>query len=762
MNNPIIEVKNVFKGYRVTPSDVLVLKDVSLQINKGEFIVIFGPSGSGKSTLLNIVMGLEKPTKGKITFKGVEISTSTEDELAEFRKRNIGIVYQQSYWVKSLNVVENVALPLILRGIEKQTAEASALTLLNSLGMKEWATYHPHELSSGQQQKVSLARALITNPEIIIADEPTGNLDYRSGQLITSYLKKLAESGKTVIMVTHNLDNLDYAERVINIFDGRIADDFELNTSNLDEVKKALITEKAHGSVQDDYGVKKELDVLITEQTKLYEDINRDKGLGRVIKNLKHIITSIFLGVLLVIYKFIDTILGIRLMPSFVQGLRSQISNLFRGIVNSIDQNKESISYFDIFNLSLKTLFSKKNRTVVTIGGIAFGIGFTAFLISIGYGLEQLVISRSAQLEQLKQIEVYPPLGESITINDASIATIKSINQVEKVLPVINAAGKVNYQNSNIDVVVYGVQSDYLRLSDSVLVSGDYFKSNSNTKSDTPVSVPVSMPVVEDPSSSAERKAVVNIAFLNLIGLDSSSAVGKQFKLGYIPVNNLEGSSSSVLFNYDYEVSGVLSTDESPVIYTPIDEIKKAGINNYSQIRIVTSDQSQVFSIRQQLNVLGYRTTSVQDTIAQIEGFFSTARIIFAAVGLVALFVGSLGMFNTLTVSLLERTREVGLLKTMGMKSKEIREVFLSEAIIMGVYGGIVGIIIGIVGGYVVSLIISTISILRGYEGLIITYLPFTTAIGIILVSAFTGIATGFYPSRRATKISALDALRYE
>lgn len=126
------------------------------------------------------------------------------------------------------------------------------------------------------------------------------------------------------------------------------------------------------------------------------------------------------------------------------------------------------------------------------------------------------------------------------------------------------------------------------------------------------------------------------------------------------------------------------------------------------------------------------------------------------------MFVGSLGMFNTLTVSLLERTREVGLLKTMGMKSKEIREVFLSEAIIMGVYGGIVGIIIRVIGGYVISFIISIISVLRGYDGLTITYLPLTTAMGIILLSAFTGIATGFYPARRATKISALDALRYE
>lgn len=762
MSNSIIEIKNVFKGYRVKPTDVLILKDVSLQINSGEFLVIFGPSGSGKSTLLNIIMGLEKPTKGRVLFKGNDISTATEEELAEFRKRNIGIVYQQSYWVKSLNVIENVSLPLTLRGIEKGKAEETAMVILNSLGMKDWATYRPFELSSGQQQKVSLARALITNPDIIIADEPTGNLDYKSGQLITAYLKKLSESGKTVIMVTHNLDNLDYAQRVINIFDGQITDDYALTAQNLEDVKKDLITEKMPEASHEDNRLKEELDVLIDEQTKLFENINRDVSLGSLVRNLKNTLVSILLGTLLVFYKFIDLILSVRFLPGFVKSLRSPLANTFRGIVNVFNNNKGSISYFDIFDLSLKSLFSKRNRTLITIGGISFGIGFTAFLISIGYGLEQLVISRSAELEQLKQIEVYPPLGESIVIDDSSIANIKAINNVEKVLPVINAAGKVNYQDSNIDVVVYGVQSDYLKLSDSTLVAGEYFSSNQNSKLETPVSAPVATQVPGSTATPSERKAVVNIAFLNLVGLDENSAVGREFKIGYIPVNDLAGDVDSNIISYDYEISGVISTNESPVIYTPIDEVKKAGIREYTQVRIVTRDQSQVFAIRQQLNVLGYRTTSIQDTIAQIEGFFSTARVVFAAVGLVALFVGSLGMFNTLTVSLLERTREVGLLKTMGMKSKEIKEVFLSEAIIMGVYGGVAGIFIGIAGGYLLSFIISSISIMRGYESLVITYLPITTALGIILISAFTGIATGFYPSRRATRISALDALRFE
>lgn len=757
MEKVILKVDKVYKGYKVQPENVLILKDVSLQITKGEFVVIFGPSGSGKSTLLNVIMGLERPTKGTVWFNGFDLKDASEDELAEFRKRNIGIVYQQSYWVKSLDVVSNVALPLTLRGIQKEVAINKALEILEYLGMKAWANYVPTELSSGQQQKVSLARALITDPEIIIADEPTGNLDYKSGQLITGYLKDLASKGKTVIMVTHNLDYVNYAERVINIFDGRVADDIQVGKSTVEEIKQSLIKDRTKNTPEEN--LKQDLDVLIDEQANIYESAQeKRRRLTRLFLNLKNTIVSILLGTLLVIFKIIEYFLSLRFWPKFIRNLKNPLEKFCVRIVTILNKNEGGINYYDVFTLSYHNLFSKRNRTLVTIVGVSFGIGFTAFLISIGYGLEQLVISRSAQLEQLKQIDAYPPLGESVKIDDESISNIKDISNVDQVLPVINVAGKVNYQNSNIDVVVYGVQSDYLNQSDFSLVAGEYFESNENAL----ISYPVSAPSLPSQSSS-ERKAVVNVAFLNLIGLTADNAVGKTFGLKYVPINSQGASEESKqTISEQYTISGVISSNQTPILFTPLKEVKKAGIPEYTQVRIVTSNPDFVYLIRQQLNVLGYRTTSVQDTVSQIEGFFSTARIIFAVVGLVALFVGSLGMFNTLTVSLLERTREVGLLKTMGMKSKEVKDLFISEAIIMGVYGGLLGIVIGLMAGLLLSLILSSISVLRGYDPLNVTYLPFSTAVFIVIISALTGIATGFYPSRRATKISALDALRYE
>jgi ABC-type antimicrobial peptide transport system permease subunit len=624
--------------------------------------------------------------------------------------------------------------------------------------MKAWANYNPSELSSGQQQKVSLARALITDPEIIIADEPTGNLDYKSGQLITGYLKDLASKGKTVIMVTHNLDYVNYAERVINIFDGQVADDIQVGSSSVDDIKQSLIKERTKDS--EDEPIKKELDILIDEQSRIYESAkDKKRRISRLFINLKNTIVSILLGTLLVILKIVEYFLSFRFLPKFIKNLKNPLEKFCRMVVNLLNRNEGGINYFDVFTLSYHNLFAKRNRTLVTIIGVSFGIGFTAFLISIGYGLEQLVISRSAQLEQLKQIDAYPPLGESIKIDDESISNIRDINNVDQVLPVINVAGKVNYQNSNIDVVVYGVQSDYLDQSDFTLVAGEYYKSNENYL----VSYPVSAPSTSTTVPSSDRNAVVNLAFLDLIGLSAENAVGKTFGLRYVPINS-QGASEEIkqTVSEDYIVTGIISSNQSPIIYTPIKEVKKSGISDYTQVRIVTSNPDFVNLIRQQLNVLGYRTTSVQDTVSQIEGFFSTARIIFAIVGLVALFVGSLGMFNTLTVSLLERTREVGLLKTMGMKSNEVKDLFISEAIIMGVFGGLFGIVIGLLGGLLLSVILSAISVLRGFEPLNVTYLPFTTAVLIVLISALTGIATGFYPSRRATKISALDALRYE
>lgn len=236
----LIKVENLRKSFRVGEQDIEVLKGLNFEIPYEDFTIVFGPSGCGKSTLLHILLGLEEPSDGSVKYFDIELyGGSVEDQRAHFRKQHIGMVYQQPNWVKSLNVVENVAFPLWLLGRDKGTAEKKAMEQLDRVKMAGWAKYIPTELSSGQQQRVALARSLINNPEIIIADEPTGNLDYKSGQEAMSIFRDInKDSKKTVIMVTHDLEYIKYAKSVLQMLDGQILGYFA--GKEKEEIQKGL------------------------------------------------------------------------------------------------------------------------------------------------------------------------------------------------------------------------------------------------------------------------------------------------------------------------------------------------------------------------------------------------------------------------------------------------------------------------------------------------------------------------------------------
>lgn len=228
----IIEVTGVTKTFTIGAQEIHVLKGVEFAIQTGEFTIILGPSGCGKSTLLHIILGLETPTTGSIVFLGENIYANTdEDYRSNFRKKHIGMIYQQPNWIKSMNVVENVAFPLMLLGMEKNQAVDRSLELLQQVNLADWAKYRPTELSGGQQQRIALARCLANNPEIIIADEPTGNLDYQAGQDVMQLLSDLnTQHGKTVIMVTHDLEYLKFARKAIRMLDGLVTNIYDETT----------------------------------------------------------------------------------------------------------------------------------------------------------------------------------------------------------------------------------------------------------------------------------------------------------------------------------------------------------------------------------------------------------------------------------------------------------------------------------------------------------------------------------------------------
>ena len=220
---PLLALRDVWKRYLMGEVALDVLKGISLEIYEGEFVAIVGPSGSGKSTLMNLLGILDVPTKGKVIIDDKDISTLTESDLAELRGKKVGFVFQQFNLIHSLTALENVVLPTIFQGIPEQVRLERAKKLLARVGLEQRIGHRPNELSGGQQQRVAIARSLINNPSIILADEPTGNLDSASGKQIMELLLQLhIEEKKTIILVTHDQSLVSHAQRVIRIKDGMV------------------------------------------------------------------------------------------------------------------------------------------------------------------------------------------------------------------------------------------------------------------------------------------------------------------------------------------------------------------------------------------------------------------------------------------------------------------------------------------------------------------------------------------------------------
>lgn len=220
---PAIQVKNLYKIFRVGNEKVRALNGVDLTIYKGEFCAIVGTSGSGKSTMLNMLAGLEKPTKGEVIVAGEHLEKMNENQLVKFRREHVGFIFQSFNLLGTMNAIENVALPLTFRGVDKKIREAKAVEMLKLVGLPKHMKHRPNEMSGGQQQRVGVARALVLDPEIIFADEPTGNLDSKTSAEVLGLMRKVVtEKNQTMVMVTHDNHLAGFADRIFHIIDGKI------------------------------------------------------------------------------------------------------------------------------------------------------------------------------------------------------------------------------------------------------------------------------------------------------------------------------------------------------------------------------------------------------------------------------------------------------------------------------------------------------------------------------------------------------------
>ncbi|BCX14059.1 MAG: hypothetical protein KatS3mg085_591 [Candidatus Dojkabacteria bacterium] len=741
LNRPIVSLKNVHKIFKVKSADVHIIKGVSLDIFKGEFVGLVGPSGSGKSTLLNMILGLEEITSGEVELLGQPVKPEFADRVSEIRRRKIGIIYQQPIWIRSLTVLENVAFPLLLEGFNRKVALREATEALATTGMLKWKKYYPQDLSVGQQQRVALARALVNNPDIIFADEPTGNLDIRNSEALVKMLHNLTKENKTVVMITHNLDNLDDVDRIVQLVDGQIVDDIKVSDLNVEQLTDEHLAKIFFENEKKFKRKTEELSIPTTSE-KSKQNINLVRSLKNFFSsNLNFILslTSILMGIFL---SYLFTIL-VQLKLIFKKNDLSfsdeekRLSNknplafLFhpRG---SID----GITYKQLLSISIKNLLGKKLRTSVTVGGISLGIAFTVLLVSLGFGIERLVISNIASLNQIKQIDIYPSVNTQLELTLEDLETLKQVEQIETYYPIISLASKVRYLGSDVDVVGYGVTDEYLQNSDLNVVRGSFFKNSPNS-------------------------IILNKSLLDIIDPNNTLNIGDEVELS---VRSTADLNTDIISDYEkFVVSGIILDTENPIVYLPIENFQKLGISNFTEARISVYSEDDVENVRTLIESKGYATRSVLDTINEIRSIFNTSRIVLGGVGIVGLIIAAFGMFNTLTVSLLERTREVALMKAIGMLPPEVRALFFTESVTMGVMGGVLGLFLSYFAGFLVSLLYSFLSTSEGsFNFTDLTYTPLFFVILILLGSAIIGILTGIYPSKRAEKISSVYALRYE
>lgn len=221
----VITMENINKSYSMGNEPLHVLKDISLTVKKGEYLAILGPSGSGKSTLMNIIGCMDVLDSGSYHLDGVEVENAGEKELTDIRNQKIGFIFQKYHLISTYNVLQNIVMPLLMRGMSLKEAQDASMDIIEMLGLKERINHKPNELSGGQQQRVAIARALVGRPTILLADEPTGALDVNSGKEVLKLFRNLNDMGNTIVMITHDLNVAKHAKRVVRIVDGEIFED---------------------------------------------------------------------------------------------------------------------------------------------------------------------------------------------------------------------------------------------------------------------------------------------------------------------------------------------------------------------------------------------------------------------------------------------------------------------------------------------------------------------------------------------------------
>lgn len=390
---------------------------------------------------------------------------------------------------------------------------------------------------------------------------------------------------------------------------------------------------------------------------------------------------------------------------------------------------------------------TNRSRTILTILGISVGIGTIIFLVSLGYGLQRVILGKITTSDSLLSLDVSTSDTNNLKLDSAALKKIKAIPTVEKISPLFSSSVQMTVDGVSSELMANFADSEYFNLEGTTLKKGAFYTD----------------------SAADKNKIIISSSALKLFNLSEDNCFAKKIKFTlFLPekADTEEAKESKARENIDldgeYLIVGIIDEDNSNYVYMPISIVDKFKIEDYSKIKVKVSNKDSLNSAREAIVGEGYMVSALSDIIEQANQIFKTVQIVLALFGIIALLVSAIGMFNTMTIALLERTQEIGTMKALGATKADIWSMFLGESVIIGFFGGVGGVIIGYAGGELFNYGINLLAKSFGGQQVDLFYTPLWFVFFVIIFSTIVGLLTGVYPSSRAAKLNCLEALRYK
>ena len=647
MSEPLIQLKGIERRYQSGEQEVTVLHPLDLTIEAGEMIAIVGASGSGKSTLMNLLGCLDRPSSGQYLFRGQDTATLDALSLARLRCHHFGFIFQRYHLLPHLNAAANVEIPAVYAGTPRAERQARSQALLTRLGLSDRSHHTPSQLSGGQQQRVSIARALANGGEVILADEPTGALDSQSGKEVMAILKELHAQGHTIILVTHDMEVANHADRIITLKDGR---------------------------VQEDSGRK----------------------------------------------------------PAAVPVTPTAVPAGKEGAGHDWDRYREAA------RMALHAMLAHRMRTFLTMLGIIIGIAAVVSVVALGQGARAKVIDQINAMGT-NTIDIFPgkdwgdEKAASIqTLNKSDLDALLGQPYLEGASPQIAASGQLRYRNKTSSGSIVGVGSDFFRVKGMKLTNGRLF----------------------DKRDIQNRTAVAVVD-----GKTIESLLGKQDPVGQVV---LVGTLPVRIIGVVEEETGFGRNSQSVNVWLPYSAVMSRLIsqNHFSQLTIRVKDgvqpalaeQAAIELLTQRHGVKDFFTFSSDSIIKSVEKTTATMTLLVSAIAVISLIVGGVGVMNIMLVSVVERTREIGIRIAVGARQSDILQQFLIEAVMVSLLGGMLGVGVSLFIGLLFSLFVESIQMHFSLFSILMAF----------GCSSLIGILFGYLPARNAARLDPVEALARE